>query len=299
MTTIDTTASPLAPGEHQADVNGFSMHYTVRGAGPVMLVPGTGWGASVSYMIPLPGIEDHCTVVYFDTRHSGGSTGPEDPTQYTLDHLVSDIDALRVHLGADQVFLAGHSGGGHQVLEYGIQHGDHLLGIIAINAIVCGDDVRRAESMRRLEAMKDKPYYQEHPDVYEKGLAIERGEIDHPLTIVEILDYTSGFYYHDPATGPVIMARMQFDDALLGYSRASGFQSKNLLPELGRITVPTLLVYGDEDFQCDPITQGERAHQAMTTSQFVRVPKAGHEPFIDEPDAFAAACVAWLGQLGA
>ncbi|MGI3779240.1 MAG: alpha/beta fold hydrolase [Janthinobacterium lividum] len=286
--------SLLAPGEHFADVNGVTIHYTVRGSGPVLLVPAPGWGPSVSFMIPLPGLEEHCTVVYFDTRHSGRSTGPDDPTQYSLDHLVNDIDALREHIRTDTVFLAGHSGGGHQVLEYGIQHSDHLLGIIAIDAIVSADEVRTAEVMRRLAAMKDKPYYQAHPEEYEAGMAFERREINYQPTIAQILAATGGFYFHDPELAAAAFGTMHFDDALLGYSQASGFQSKNLLPELARITVPTLLVYGAEDFQCDPVTQGERAHAAMGTSQLVLIPEAGHVPWAEQPEAFAAACTSWI-----
>ena len=91
-----TTDTPtLTAGEHVAEVNGVALHCTVRGAGPVLLFPSPGWGPSVRSYVPMPGFVEHCTVVYFDTRHSGRSSGPEDPTQYTLQHYVDDIDALR------------------------------------------------------------------------------------------------------------------------------------------------------------------------------------------------------------
>ena len=58
--------------------------------------------------IPVSSRTRRPPVVYFDARHSGGSNGPEDPTQYTLRHFVADIDALRMHLGEERVFVAGH-----------------------------------------------------------------------------------------------------------------------------------------------------------------------------------------------
>jgi proline iminopeptidase len=288
--------SALDAGEHFARINGFTVHYLVRGTGPVLLVPAPGWGPSVNYLVPLPGLEDDCTVVYFDTRHSGRSTGPEDPSQYSLDHLVADIEALRNHLGADHIFLAGHSGGGHQVLEYGIRHSDRVAGIIAINALVNADKVRRAELRRRLTAMRDKPFYRTHPETYERGLAVQLDEVDYELTIAEKLDATGGFYFSDPELASGAFDSRQYNDDLLRYSRASRFQSKNLLPELGLITVPTLLVYGADDFQCDPITQGERAHAVMTNSQLTVIANAGHRPWVEQPAAFAAACRHWLEQ---
>jgi proline iminopeptidase len=235
--------------------------------------------------------------VYFDTRHSGRSTGPEDPTQYGLDHLVSDIDALRVHIGADRVFVAGHSGGGHQVLEYGIQHGDHLLGIIAIDAIVAADEVWSAERARRIAAKEHEPFYRANPDYYAGAVAIGRFGDRRP-TIAEVFAARGAFYYHDPEKGiAAYAAGMDYDDQLNAYSRASGFQSKNLLPDLHRITVPTLLVYGDDDFQCDPVTQGKRAHDVMPTSRLAVIPEAGHRPWVEQPASFAAACTAWLAEI--
>jgi proline iminopeptidase len=287
----------LAPGEHFAQVNGFTLHYTVRGAGPVMLVPASGWGPAVSHLIPLPGLEEHCTVVYFDTRHSGASTGPEDPGQYALEHFVADLEALRVHLGVERVFLAGHSGGGHQVLAHGIEHSDHLLGIIAIDAIIAADDVRMAEMLRRIEAKRSEPFYREHPDYIDTAMALMGGGGATRPTIQQVLDATGAFYFHRPELAAGAFAAMEFDDAVLAYTQASGFQSKDLLPDLPRITVPTLLVHGDDDFQCDPVSQGERAHAAMTTSQLELIADAGHMPWVEQPAAFAAVCSTWLAHV--
>ncbi|WP_432570241.1 alpha/beta fold hydrolase [Kineococcus sp. SYSU DK005] len=302
-TTVPETPTPrsphLSPGEHFAPVNGFTMHYTVRGAGPVMLVPASGWGPAVSHLVPLPVLEEHCTVVYFDTRHSGASTGPEQADQYTLQHFTADIDALRVHLGAERVFLAGHSGGGHQVLAYGTEHSDHLLGIIAIDAIVAADDVRTAELLRRIEAKRAEPFYREHPDYVDTAVALMSGGGERRPTIQEVLDATGAFYFHRPELAADAFSRMEFDDTVLAYSQASGFQSENLLPRLSRITVPTLLLYGEDDFQCDPVTQGARAHAAVPTSRLELIAEAGHMPWVEQPAAFAAACSAWFAQVPA
>ncbi|MHA3701046.1 alpha/beta fold hydrolase [Jatrophihabitans sp. YIM 134969] len=298
MTTATNTGPATAPGEHSAQINGFTLHYTVRGTGPLMLVPASGWGPAVSYLIPLPGLEDHCTVVYFDTRHSGKSTGPEDPSRYALADFVADIDALRVHLGAEQVFLAGHSGGGHQVLAYGIEHSTHLRGIIAIDPIVAADDVRMGEMMRRIEQRRAEPFYRAHPRYIDDAMALMSGAgRDTPPSIQEVLDATGAFYFHDPDRAGDVFSTMQFDDTVLAYTRASGFQSDDLLPDLTRVTVPTLLVFGDDDFQCDPVSQGQRAHEAMPTSTLTVIAEAGHLPWVEQPEAFTAALDAWFEQI--
>jgi proline iminopeptidase len=294
----DTTENPdLTTGEHIAEVNGFALHYTVRGSGPVLLFPSPGWGPSVQSYIPMPGFEEHYTVVYFDTRHSGKSTGPEDPTQYTLQHYIADIDAFRAHLGQDRVFIAGHSAGGHQALAYGIHHSDRLSGIIAIDANVALDQVRMGEMIGRINARRSRPFYQEHPTYIDDAMALMSGQGGGPRpSIQDVIAATGAFYFHDAGLADEVFGKMEFDDAVLAYSEASGFQSDDLLPELAKITVPTLFVYGDDDFQCDPVSQGQRAHDALPGSRFEVV---GHMPWVEQPAAFAAVIEDWAQRVAA
>lgn len=299
--TNDITENPdLTAGEHVAEVNGFALHYTVQGSGPVLLFPSPGWGPSVQSYIPMPGFEEHYTVVYFDTRHSGKSTGPEDPTQYTLQHYVDDIDAFRAHLGQNRVFVAGHSAGGHQALAYGIQHSDRLFGIIAIDADVALDQVRMGEMIGRINARRSRPFYQEHPTYIDDAMALMSGQGGGPRpSIHDVIEATGAFYFHDAELADEVFGKMEFDDAVLAYSEASGFQGDDLLPELAKITVPTLFVYGDDDFQCDPVSQGQRAHDALPGSHFEVIVDAGHMPWVEQPAAFATVITEWAQQVRA
>ena len=299
--TNDITENPdLTPGEHVAEVNGFRLHYTVRGSGPVLLFPSPGWGPSVQSYIPMPGFEDHYTVVYFDTRHSGKSTGPEDPLQYTLQHYLDDIDAFRAYLGQDRVFIAGHSAGGHQALAYGIRHSERVFGIIAIDANVALDQVRMGEMIGRINARRSRPFYQEHPTYIDDAMALMSGQGSGPRpSIQDVIAATGAFYFHDAELADEVFGKMEFNDAVLAYSEASGFQSDDLLPELSTITVPTLFVYGDDDFQCDPVSQGQRAHDALPGSTFEVIADAGHMPWVEQPTAFAAVIEDWAEQVRA
>jgi len=293
-----TTQQELHEGEHFAEVGGITLHYYVKGSGPVLLVPSPGWGPSVDYMMPLPALEQHCTVVYFDSRHSGKSSGPESADQYTLEHFVADIEALRVYLGAPKIFVAGHSAGGHQALAYGIEHNEHLLGIISIDAIAAADGVRAAEMMRRLTAKKDEPYYRANPAYYEQAMAtMTGGGQGAPLTIEQVISRTGGFYFHNPELAATGFAKMKVDDKVLEYTSASGFQSRNLLPDLHRITAPVLIIVGDDDNLCDPVSQGERMHASLPSSELEIIKDCGHIPWVEQPEAFDAVSTAWLEKL--
>ncbi|GAA0525659.1 pyrimidine utilization protein D [Paractinoplanes ferrugineus] len=288
----------LRQGEQFIEVNGIKLHCHVRGDGPVLLLPSPGWGPAVDYLMPQPALERHCTVVYFDARHSGKSSGPENAEGYTLEHFVADLEALRVHLDVPKVFVAGHSGGGHQALAYGLAHGDHLLGIIAVDAIAAADEVRDREMMKMIDKRRSEPFYRAHPTYVDDAMAAMTGAAG-PLTIEQILAKTGAFYFHDPELAAAGLANLEFDDAVLEYSRMAGFQSRNLLAELPRITAPTLIIVGDDDFQCDPVSQAARMHAAMPSSTLEVIADAGHFPWVEQPEAFDAVCDKWFGTLDA
>jgi pimeloyl-ACP methyl ester carboxylesterase len=54
---------------------------------------------------------------------------------------------------------------------------------------------------------------------------------------------------------------------------------------IGRIEVPTLLVYGDNDVRT-PLAVGEDLHAAIPGSRLVVLPGVGHVCNVEAPDAF-------------
>ena len=66
---------------------------------------------------------------------------------------------------------------------------------------------------------------------------------------------------------------------------------------LGEITVPTLILVGEEDTATVP-EKSERMHGAIKGSEFVLVPKGGHVSTIDAPDAVNVALAGFLAKVG-
>jgi proline iminopeptidase len=287
----------LTAGSHTADVAGNRLHYEVRGSGPVLLFPSPGWGPSISYLLPQPALERHCTVVYFDTRHSGESTGPEEADQYTLAHFVSDIEGLRQYLGAPRVFLAGHSAGGQQVLAHGIEHSEHLLGIIAVDAIAAPDDLRTRELLAAMDRRRTHPFYRARPGFVDTAVAIMTGADRTPRSITEKLEAIGPFYFHDPELAASVMPTLRVDETVNRYADASGFQGDDVLADLHRITVPTLVIVGDDDFICDPVSQAARIAERIPSSTLVTIEDSGHVPWAEQPARFDAACDTWLAEV--
>ncbi|MEO0620446.1 MAG: alpha/beta hydrolase [Pseudomonadota bacterium] len=85
--------------------------YSVDGDGPpLLLIHGIG-AARDTWRFMLDQLTARYTVITYDLRGHGTSpAGLDHP--FTLDHLVSDLERVRVRSGFEQVHLAGHSLGG-------------------------------------------------------------------------------------------------------------------------------------------------------------------------------------------
>jgi proline iminopeptidase len=286
----------LRPGAHVADVDGARLAYTVRGTGPVLLLPSPGWGPSVRHLLPLPVLERHCTVVYVDSRHSGASTGPERADRYSLDHLVADLEALRVHLGSPPVFLAGHGTGGTQALAYGIEHGEHLLGVLALDVLVAADQERFEEMLSGIWRRREGPFHEAHPSYVDDALVLMMG-LDTGLSARQVLDRTAALYFAEPALAATALPRLDVDERLVALSREAGFGGRDLLPDLHRVEAPVLLVTGADDVVCGPVSQAGRAHDRLPRSTLAVLAGCGHFPWVEQPAAFDAAVEAWFAGL--
>ncbi|KAH6681594.1 prolyl aminopeptidase serine peptidase [Halenospora varia] len=72
----------------------------------------------------------HYRSILFDQRGSGKSTPHASLVDNTTWHLVSDIEALRVHLGVEKWIVFGGSWGSTLALAYAEKHPDRCIGLI-------------------------------------------------------------------------------------------------------------------------------------------------------------------------
>jgi proline iminopeptidase len=86
--------------------------------------------AADSYL-PGAGIEYY----YYDQLGSFYSDPSDDPSLWTIEHYVDEVEQVRVALGLDSsnFYLLGHSWGGILAMEYALAHGENLKGLIISN----------------------------------------------------------------------------------------------------------------------------------------------------------------------
>jgi pimeloyl-ACP methyl ester carboxylesterase len=295
---------PLKVGEHFAAINGLQIQYYVSGKGPVCLFPSPGWGPSVNlYRKTMQPFEQFFTMVYFNTRLSGKSTGPEDSTKYTPQHFVDDIDGLRAYLKQSKIWLMGHSSGGYQILSYGIKHSDNLNGLIVLGASVCRDSLSGRTQMqqlnRRMENIKKtkgQDYFEKYYGKAERSLS---GKDTTKYNAAERLAMFFPFYFHDEEKMK-IFPQAEPDDNMSEkasrYTRFSSFGNEDLCSKVSKINIPTLVVGGDDDLSTDMVSQTEKLARSIPSSTILIIKNAGHFFWIEQPTQFFSASTKWLEQ---
>jgi proline iminopeptidase len=81
--------------------------------------------------LPYEGIE----YIYYDQLGSHRSDNPDDPSLWTIERFVDEVDQVRqaLNLTHDNFYLLGQSWGGMLAMEYALAHQEHLKGLIISN----------------------------------------------------------------------------------------------------------------------------------------------------------------------
>ena len=207
--------------------------------------------------------------------------------KYTNDDFMNDMDSLRVYLGQPKVWIMGHSDGGYQVFYYAVHHNDKLKGMIALDPRVGADSLYMAEFARNLE--KRQPIAPKVVDMF-------LGKDTTRYMIGEIMKMGMPLYFHDTSKEKLMPHSIDttLSQKAWDYTIASNFGNKNLFPELFKITVPVLVVVGDDDFICPKMSQADRIVKNIPASTEIVIKDAGHLCWIEQPQQFFSECEKWI-----
>jgi proline iminopeptidase len=282
------TENALAPGEHRVELNGLELWYMVSGRGPVCVFPTAGWGPSSDiYIASMKPLEEQFTIVYLDTRGTGRSEQPGTPEEYTWKHFADDLDALRDHLGMKKIRLIGHSMGGVMVLHYALEYPRRVEGLVVLDSLAAEDEFHSQEMDIRWQALKEHPPFRPIVEELSKVDISQETEaefIENTRKLMPLFFSTMDAYEKAYAA-----FKTGFDSTTLSYHADRGMMTSaanfTLVERLGQIQCPTLLVVGTNDFICSP-KEAQRLHLGLPNSKLIVIEKAGHFPWIEQPDEF-------------
>jgi proline iminopeptidase len=266
-------------------LNGTELFYVEVGEGLPCLVMHGGLGiGDHSVLHPwLDPLGDVLRLVYYDHRGNGRSGRPPSET-ITFEQLCSDADALREHLGFEEVAVLGYSFGGFVALEYALRYPERISHLILLDTAptfnydeeIEANTRRKGATQEQLEALD--------------ASAEDEAEFWRLWKVIEPL------YFH---TYDAELAECVMGKTLISVEAADAgdaiVEDWDLTPRLGEISAPTLIVVGKDDFICPP-SQAKIMHEGVPNSELIVFEKSGHFTHVEEPEAFFDAVRGWLAR---
>jgi proline iminopeptidase len=287
----------LANGSFTAERNGFRIHYEVRGEGPVLMALTNSWGLSHEALRVLyRPLEERLTLVYFDPRGMGGSDPVREKADRGLAAVRADFQALRAHLGLENVNAIGWSNGAINLIWLAREHPETLASAIFLHGVASSGP----EDTRAVQA--------QHPDLMKKYLALMAATSKPGLSVAEqnalqrkmwLEDYFPALCA-DPVKGRAVAAEV-FRHAQLSWPHAEyaneelpAFDARD---ELATIRVRSLVIAGAHDLL--PPERVKVLADRLPDARFVVFERSGHFSPMEEPEAFQSAVYGFLGVGGA
>jgi non-heme chloroperoxidase len=264
--------------------NPVKINYNDYGVGkPVILI--SGWPLSKEmweYQIDDLVNSGHRVIAY-DRRGFGKSSQPWDG--YDYDTLADDLKAIIDHLELEDVTLVGFSMGGGEVVRYFSRHGGlHVSSIVLIAAVT--------PYMLKTESNPDG-VPQEAFDTMSDQLKNDR---------INFLDeFGKIFFGIGPLSKPLSTPLLEYYRTLCAVASprataacAKAFSSTDFRSEMKLISVPALIIHGDEDKTVPIDATGKQSAKAIPDSTFIVYEGAPHGLFYTERKKLNADLVNFL-----
>ena len=276
--------------------DGTRLAYVEVGRGPHLLCLAGGPGRASAYLEDLGGLDQERTLVRLDARATGHSEVPADPASLRFDRLAQDVEALRAHLGLEQVDVLGHSAGGLVAQAWAAAHPERVRSLVLVTPSDRLQGGSRADVAAIRQGRAEEPWY---ADAAEAQAALDAGAP--PSQQQVLVRATRPFFYGrwdertqaHAATADTQSSRR----AELGFAAGiDGVEVDGVLAALSGLDAPVLVVGGERDALTGAVSVDHVA-RSFPAARAVVLPRAGHFPWVDEPDAFRTTVADFLRQV--
>ena len=274
-------------------INGLSLHYIERLSDETaahcpttaILLHGSSGNARI-WNLFAPKLAEHMPTLAVDLRGHGQSDHTV-PAAYAGGDYLNDLEQLVKRLEIARAVIVAHSMSVFHSIRYSADNPGRVAKLVLIDI----EAACRPEHRDFLKTAGQKP----HPVFATLEEAISRDRRIAPFAPLEAF---AGFVEanlkateSEHANGGCLTYR--FDRATLAQ-----FDDYDEWGNLGRVTCPTLIVYGERSQLMRPeVIQAMK--RELTDARVAEVPQAGHLPMLDNPEAFEKAvldfCVSEAG----
>jgi pimeloyl-ACP methyl ester carboxylesterase len=200
-----------------------------------------------------------------------------------------DVEDLRAALGDEQIDLLGFSHGGLVAAAYAVSHPARVRRLVLVVALAAFTPEMQAEAEREIAARAGEPWHA----AAAAAIAREEGDYGSDEEAARMWNDMAPLYFArwEERYRPLVeVARMNPEP--LRQFNGTPF---DLRPELGRISAPTLVLTGRNDFICGPAAAQVLA-DGIPDSELVVLEDAGHMVHLEQPETFRQAVEGFLSR---
>ena len=268
--------------------DGASLFVEELGSGLPVIVLHGGPGLDHTMFRPyLDPLADEFRLLYVDERGQGRSERV-DPATLSVDVFARDVDLVAEALGLERFAVLGHSFGAIVTTHHAIEVGTAAAYVISgggdsSDAMMVDVEASFAEMGEAAEAIAES---------WEQEKTVETEDELRELLHVQMPFHFAG--EPPPGYGDDTV----FSPAVLRHFANVGYGDFDYVPDLGRVSRPTLVIVGEHDRTTTP--RAARAlHEGIPGSELVVVPDVGHMSFVEAPQAYLAAVRPFLREAAA
>ena len=254
---------------------------------PILLLHGS--NADLHTWQPwVEGLSDSHRVIRFD-QVGHGLTGPDPEHDYSLDSFTADIDEVAEALGLERFILGGNSMGGKHALAYAIRYPEKIEGLILVDSSgppILEEDEEEDDGGNIGFAIAMTPGINKIAEQITPRALIAQS-LEETVSVKSVVTEEAIDRYWEllryPGNRAATMTRFSTEYAPLDADKVSG------------ISVPTLILWGDED-RLIPVSAGEWLDEKLPESQLIVYSGIGHLPQEEAPEASLTDVKQWLSR---
>ena len=259
---------------HAMTDDGVRLYYEETGSGTPLIFVHEFAGDHRSWEPQMRHFGQRYRSIAFNARGYPPSDVPERSTSYSQHRAADDISSVLDHLSIDRAHIVGLSMGGFAVLHFGFRHAARALSLCVAG---CGYGAEPEQRERfRTEAATIADF------ITSAGMKAFADKYAYGPTRVQ-------FENKDPR-GFAEFKTMLAEHSTLGSANTQlGVQRErpslyDLIEDMKRLTVPTLILSGDEDWPC--LSPGILLKRNIPAAALAVMPNCGHAINLEAPDEF-------------
>lgn len=264
----------------RVNVNGINLYYEVSGSGPSVVLCHGYTGSHQDWMFQVPVLAQKYQVVTVDHRGHGTSDAPSSADAYSIPTLGDDLYGLFNYLDIAKCCLVGHSMGGFVALRLALDQPHVVSSLVLVDTAsgpvnIPGYADRRAKLLEIAQTDGMEAVFEY--DARHNPLSLKRFE-----RYPGLLSRAKRRMLEMPVDGYV-------------YAGQALSERQDLTGRLKEISVPTLVMVGEEDF---PFHQPSRTLvEGIPNAQLRVVPQGLHCPQEEESETFNQMLLEFLTQV--